>query len=85
MSAKFVRPGVSSYPHSRKEHVRSKKREEFLKKYKAKLFEAYGAVLKEYVAVPDSLLKNTKELQPVSAIELRIRKIAEAEADQEKN
>lgn len=39
------------------------KREEFLKKYKTTLFEAYGAVMKEYVAVPDVLLKNTKELQ----------------------
>ncbi|MGB8010998.1 MAG: TfoX/Sxy family protein [Terriglobales bacterium] len=38
-------------------------REEFLKKYKTTLFEAYGAVMKEYVAVPDALLKNTKELQ----------------------
>jgi hypothetical protein len=40
------------------------KREEFLKKYKTTLFEAYGAVMKEkeYVTVPDSLLKNTKEL-----------------------
>jgi hypothetical protein len=38
-------------------------REKFLKKYKTKLFEAYGAVMKEYVTVPDSLLKNTKELQ----------------------
>ena len=36
----------------------------FLKKYKAKLFEAYGAVLKEYVLVPDKLFKNTKELKP---------------------
>lgn len=39
------------------------KREEFLKKYQTTLFEAYGAVMKEYVAVPDSLLKNTKALQ----------------------
>lgn len=39
------------------------KREEFLKKYKTKLFEAYGVVMKEYVTVPDALLKNTKELQ----------------------
>jgi TfoX/Sxy family transcriptional regulator of competence genes len=39
------------------------KREEFLKKYKTSLFEAYGAVMKEYVAVPDALLKKTKELQ----------------------
>ena len=39
-------------------------REKFLKKYKTALFEAYGAVMKEYVTVPDRLLKNTKELQP---------------------
>lgn len=37
-------------------------REDFLKKYKTKLFESYGIVQKEYVTVPDSLLKNTKEL-----------------------
>jgi TfoX/Sxy family transcriptional regulator of competence genes len=40
-----------------------KEREEFLKKHKTTLFSAYGAVMKEYVAVPDALLKNTKELQ----------------------
>ena len=39
------------------------KREAFLKKYKTTLFKAYGASMKEYVAVPDALLKNTKELQ----------------------
>ena len=39
------------------------KRVEFLKKYKTTLFEAYGVVMKEYVTVPDALLKNTKELQ----------------------
>jgi len=38
-------------------------REKFLKKYKTTLFEAYGTVMKEYVAVPDDLLKKTKELQ----------------------
>jgi virulence-associated protein VagC/TfoX/Sxy family transcriptional regulator of competence genes len=37
-------------------------RQKFLKKYKTKLFEAYGTVMKEYVTVPDTLLKNTKEL-----------------------
>jgi TfoX/Sxy family transcriptional regulator of competence genes len=37
-------------------------REKFLKKYKTKLFEAYGVVMKEYVAVPDALLKKTAEL-----------------------
>jgi TfoX/Sxy family transcriptional regulator of competence genes len=39
------------------------KREQFLKKYKTSLFEAYGVVMKEYVAVPDAMLKNTKELK----------------------
>jgi TfoX/Sxy family transcriptional regulator of competence genes len=39
------------------------KREEFLKKYKTTLFEAYGTVMQEYVAVPEALLKNTKELR----------------------
>lgn len=38
-------------------------REKFLKKYKAKLFEAYGVVMKEYVTVPDALLRDTKTLQ----------------------
>jgi hypothetical protein len=38
-------------------------RAEFLKKYKTTLFTAYGTVMKEYVAVPDSLLENTKELK----------------------
>jgi hypothetical protein len=43
-------------------------REEFLKKYKTKLFEAYGAVMKEYVTVPDALLEKTKELQKYLAL-----------------
>jgi TfoX/Sxy family transcriptional regulator of competence genes len=34
-----------------------------LKKYKTTLFSAYGAVMKEYVAVPDALLTHTKELK----------------------
>ena len=38
-------------------------REQFLKKYKTTLFEAYGAVMKEYVRVPDSLLSKTAELR----------------------
>jgi TfoX/Sxy family transcriptional regulator of competence genes len=42
-------------------------REKFLKKYKTNLFEAYGAVMKEYVAVPDALLSKPKELQPYFA------------------
>lgn len=39
------------------------KRQEFLKRYKTRLFEAYGAVMKEYVAVPDALLGRTNELK----------------------
>jgi len=35
----------------------------FLKKYKAKLCEAYGIVQPEYVEVPDSLLSSTRELK----------------------
>jgi TfoX/Sxy family transcriptional regulator of competence genes len=38
-------------------------REKFLKKYKTTLFEAYGAVMKEYVRVPDALLGKTGELR----------------------
>jgi hypothetical protein len=42
--------------------------EEFLTKYKTKLCEAYGVVQKEYVMVPDELLKNTKELKKHFAV-----------------
>jgi len=38
-------------------------REAFLKKYKAKLCEAYGKVQPEYVVVPDSLLAATQQLK----------------------
>jgi len=38
-------------------------REAFLKKYKAKLCDAYGVVQPEYVEVPDSLLESTRELK----------------------
>jgi hypothetical protein len=37
-------------------------RKEFLNKFKTKLCEQHGTVLKEYVLVPDKLFKNTKEL-----------------------
>jgi hypothetical protein len=43
-------------------------RQKFLVKHKAGLFEAYGAVMREYVAVPDALLSNTKELRKYLAI-----------------
>jgi hypothetical protein len=35
----------------------------FLKKYKTTLFESYGVVKKDYVTVPDALLKKTGELR----------------------
>src|SRR5580693_8755638 len=38
-------------------------REKFLKKYKTTLFEAYGHVMKEFVTVPDRLLRNTNQLR----------------------
>jgi TfoX/Sxy family transcriptional regulator of competence genes len=41
----------------------AEEREKFLKKYKTTLFEAYGAVMKEYVRVPDDLLGKTAELR----------------------
>lgn len=39
-------------------------REQFLSEYDTKLFEQYGAVMKEYVAVPDRLLTDTAALAP---------------------
>jgi hypothetical protein len=38
-------------------------RVKFLRKYRAKLFESYGIVQKEYVEVPDTLLMKTAELK----------------------
>lgn len=38
-------------------------REAFLKKYQARLCQAYGVVQPEYVEVPDSLLASTRELK----------------------
>lgn len=41
----------------------ARERERFLEKYRTKPFASYGVVQKEYVTVPDGLLKNTKELR----------------------
>jgi TfoX/Sxy family transcriptional regulator of competence genes len=38
-------------------------REAFLEKYNTTLYESYGAIMKEYVTVPDELLHNTEELK----------------------
>lgn len=44
--------------------------EAFLKKYKTTMFESYGVVKKDWVTVPDALLKNTKELKKYLAASL---------------
>ena len=38
-------------------------REDFLERYDTTLFEQYGAIMKEYVTVPSSLLENTDKLK----------------------
>ena len=43
-------------------------RDAFIKKYDTRLFKNYGAVMKEYVEVPDRLLENLTELQPYLAL-----------------
>jgi hypothetical protein len=40
----------------------------FLAKYKTSLFVSYGAVKKDWVTVPDSLLKDTKTLKKYLAV-----------------
>jgi len=61
-------------------------REEFLRKYKAKLHEAYGAVMKEYVAVPESMLVagKIKELQKYVAVSYNYAKALKAKAPKKK-
>ena len=41
----------------------SEAREAFLKRYKTALSVQYGSVMKEYVVVPDGLLRKTEELK----------------------
>jgi TfoX/Sxy family transcriptional regulator of competence genes len=60
-------------------------RNAFLKKYKTKLFEAYGTVMAEYVAVPDALLKNTKELQKYLAISYEYAKTLKSKPTKKKS
>ncbi len=59
-------------------------REQFLKKYKTALFEAYGAVMQEYVAVPDTLLAKTKELQKYFALSYGYAKTLKANPSKKK-
>jgi hypothetical protein len=46
----------------------AKEREAFLVKYETTLCKAYGVVQKEYVDVPDALLKKTSELKKHFAV-----------------
>ena len=62
----------------------AEEREAFLKKYKSKLFEVYGAVMKEYVTVPDTLLKNTKELQKYMTLSYEHAKTLKPKASKKK-
>jgi len=39
-------------------------REKFIKKFKTELSVQHGVIMKEYVLVPEALLKKTKELKP---------------------
>jgi hypothetical protein len=59
-------------------------REKFLKKHKTTLFEAYGTVMKEYVVIPDSLLKKTTELAPYLAISYDYAKTLKAKPTKKK-
>jgi TfoX/Sxy family transcriptional regulator of competence genes len=61
-----------------------KEREQFLKKYKTKVFEAYGAVMHEYVTVPDSLLKDTKALEKYLAASYEYAKTLKAKPTKKK-
>jgi TfoX/Sxy family transcriptional regulator of competence genes len=62
----------------------AEEREAFLKKYKSKLFEVYGAVMKEYLTVPDALLKNTKELQKYMTLSYEYAKTLNPKASKKK-
>lgn len=59
-------------------------RKKFIAKHKTKLFEAYGAVMKEYVTVPDELLRNTKALQRYLAVSYEYAKTLKPKATKKK-
>ena len=59
----------------------SETRAAFLEKYQTKLCVQYGTVMKEYVQVPDALLKETQELRKVLRPELCVHRFSQAEAD----
>jgi hypothetical protein len=55
-------------------------REKFLKRHKTKLFEGYGIVMKEYVAVPEAMLNQTKALKPYLEMSLAYAKTLKKKA-----
>src|SRR5579863_8194662 len=61
------------------------KREEFLKKHKTTLFEAYGTIMQEYVAVPEGLLKNKKELKKYLDVSYEYAKTLKPKPTKKKN
>jgi hypothetical protein len=59
-------------------------REKFIAKHKTNLFEAYGAVMKEYVAVPAALLKDEKAMKKYLGISYEYAKTLKPKATTKK-
>jgi hypothetical protein len=76
---------LSAVTESMAVRLPKEEREAFLKEYQSKLFEVYGAVMKEYVTVPDALLKNTKELQKYMALSYEYAKTLKPKASRKKH
>jgi len=60
-------------------------REAFLDKYNTTLFEQYGAIMKEYVTIPDDLLAKTEELKKYLEISLKYIKTLKPKPTQKKS
>jgi hypothetical protein len=61
-----------------------KEREQFLKKYKSKLFETSGTVMKEYVTIGPTLLSKTEELSSYVSSSFRYAKTLRPKATRKK-
>jgi hypothetical protein len=61
-----------------------KDRKHFLEKYRTTLFEAYGAVMHEYVTVPEPLLKDTNKLSQYLAVSYEYAKTLKPKATKKK-
>ena len=60
-------------------------RNKFIARHKTKLFEAYGAVMKEYVAVPEALLRNGKAMEKYLTISYDYAKTLKPKATKRKS